>query len=111
DAALYIDSGYGLYIAGNESNVTRAIQNLSDGLERAEGLAVNRNSREPSELERALAQARELRQQMQDMQNQQGQPGQQQGQGQQQDQQNQQQAQNGQPQEGQGQQQGSQQGG
>jgi hypothetical protein len=40
DAALYIDAGYALYIAGNERNVTEGMRALNESLERAEQLAL-----------------------------------------------------------------------
>ncbi len=63
DAALYIDNGYGLYIVGNEGNVTQAMRELSESLARAQGLVAGRSGEE-SELERARQQARDLRNQL-----------------------------------------------
>ncbi len=63
DAALYIDAGYALYIAGNERNVTEGMRALNESLNRAEQLALaafNGNS----DLEQALEQAKELRGQL-----------------------------------------------
>jgi len=83
DAALYIDAGYALYIAGNERNVTEGMRALNESLERAEQLAfgaLNGNS----DLEQALEQAEELRDQLAQLPQQNGQQsgqGEQQGQG------------------------------
>ncbi len=82
DAALYIDAGYALYIAGNERNVTEGMRALNESLERAKQLAfgaLNGNS----DLEQALEQAEKLRDQLAQLPQQSGQ-GSQQGQGQQQ---------------------------
>lgn len=84
DAALYIDAGYALYIAGNERNVTEGMRALNESLERAEQLAmgsINGNS----DLEQALEQAEQLRDQLAQLtQQQNGQPSESgQGQGQQ----------------------------
>ncbi len=59
DAALYIDAGYGLYIAGNENNVTNAMQRLSDQLESASAI-VNSMNPADSPLSQAIKQARAL---------------------------------------------------
>src|SRR5690606_18813124 len=67
DAALYIDAGYGLYIAGNESAVTSGLQNLSQALERAQRLAQSANAPGNSDLDRARAQAQSLRSQLQQL--------------------------------------------
>jgi len=110
DAALYIDAGYGLYIAGNESAVTSAMRDLQERLENAERMVRDANAPGDSELDRARQQAQDLRAQLQQL-AQGGQPGQQPGQGQQQaNEQQGQQGQQGQGQQG-GQQQGGQQGG
>tara|TARA_R110000824_G_scaffold336_7_gene2100 strand:- start:11449 stop:15171 length:3723 start_codon:yes stop_codon:yes gene_type:complete len=92
DAALYIDAGYALYIAGNERNVTEAMRALNESLERAEQLA-NGALRGDSDLELAREQAQDLRNQLAQLSQQNGQS-------------NQDQQQQGQGQQGQGQQQG-----
>lgn len=89
DAALYIDAGYGLFIAGNESAVTAAMRELEQRLSRANQLVEQANAPGDSELDRARRQAEELRAQLQQLaqngqpgqgqQSQDGQPGQQQG--------------------------------
>ncbi|MBN4075150.1 MAG: hypothetical protein COA71_00915 [SAR86 cluster bacterium] len=96
DAALYIDAGYALYIAGNERNVTEGMRALNESLERAEQLALGALDGD-SDLEQALEQAGELRDQLAQLSQQNGQ---QPGQG------GQQQGQEGEGQQGQGQQQG-----
>jgi hypothetical protein len=63
DAALYIDAGYALYIAGNERNVTEGMRALNESLQRAEELALG-SLNGGSELEQALEQAEELRDQL-----------------------------------------------
>ena len=63
DAALYIDAGYALYIAGNERNVTEGMRALNESLERAEQLAIGAMNGD-SDLEQALEQAEELRDQL-----------------------------------------------
>ncbi len=75
DAALYIDAGYGLYLAGNESAVTAAMRDLQQRLERAEDLVEQANAPGDSELDRAQRQAENLRAQLQQL-AQNGQPGQ-----------------------------------
>ncbi len=79
DAALYIDAGYALYIAGNERNVTEGLRALNESLERAEQFAVGALNGD-SDLERAREQAQELRNQLAQLQQQNGQPGSQQDQ-------------------------------
>ncbi|HWK55537.1 MAG TPA: hypothetical protein VNR18_14260, partial [Hyphomicrobiales bacterium] len=74
DAALYIDAGYGLYIAGNESSVTSGMRNLSQALERAQQLAQGAAAPGNSDLDRARTQAQALRSQLQQL-AQGGQPG------------------------------------
>jgi hypothetical protein len=101
DAALYIDAGYGLYIAGNESTVTAGMRDLAERLERAQQLAADAAAPGESDLDRARQQAQDLRSQLQQL-AQGGQP----GQGQQASDQPAQPGQEGQP--GQGQQQGQQ---
>lgn len=83
DAALYIDAGYGLYIAGNESAVTNAMRNLAERLQSANEEAQGAGAGGGSELDRARQQAQDLRAQLQQLAqgNQPGQPGQE-GQGQ-----------------------------
>ncbi|MEK9826198.1 MAG: hypothetical protein VW395_07985 [Methylotenera sp.] len=85
DAALYIDAGYALYIAGNERNVTEGMRALNESLQRAEQLALGSLNGD-SDLEQALEQAEGLRDQLAQLTGQngqqpsQGQQGQQQGQ-------------------------------
>ena len=74
DAALYIDAGYGLYIAGNESSVTAGMRDLAERLERAEQLVQNADAPGNSDLDRARQQAQDLRTQLQQL-AQGGQPG------------------------------------
>lgn len=107
DAALYIDAGYALYIAGNERNVTEGMRALNESLERAEQLALGAMNGN-SDLEQALEQAEELRDQLAQLSQQQN--GQQSASGQDQSEQQGQQGQGGQQQgqQGQGQQQGQQ---
>jgi hypothetical protein len=82
DAALYINAGYGLYIAGNESAVTTAMRRLADRLESANEEAQGAGAAGGSELDRARQQAQDLRAQLQQL-AQGNQPGQErQGQGQ-----------------------------
>ena len=80
DAALYIDAGYGLYIAGNESAVTNAMRRLADRLDSANAAAQDAAAGGGNELDRARQQAQDLRAQLQQL-AQGNQPGQQ-GQGQ-----------------------------
>jgi len=109
DAALYIDAGYGLYIAGNESAVTAGMRDLAQRLARAEELVADANAPGDSDLDRARRQAQDLRAQLQQL----AQGGQQPGQGQQGQGQQAQNGQQGQPgqQQGQSGQQGGQQAG
>lgn len=65
DAALYIDSGYGLYIAGQESGVTGAMRELQERLARAEDMALGSSGPPSSDQDLALAQAQSLRNEMQ----------------------------------------------
>ncbi len=74
DAALYIDAGYGLYIAGNESAVTAAVRDLEQRLERAAEAVEQASASGDSELDRARRQAEDLRAQLQQL-AQGGQPG------------------------------------
>lgn len=78
DAALYIDAGYGLYIAGNESSVTNAMRRLAERLESANEAAQGAGAAGGSELDRARQQAQDLRAQLQQLAqgNQPGQPAQ-----------------------------------
>ena len=83
DAALYIDAGYALYIAGNERNVTEGMRALNESIVRAEQLALGALNGS-SYIEQALEQAEELRNQLAQLSRQgQDQNGQQPGQGQQ----------------------------
>jgi len=101
NAGLYIDAGYGLYIAGNESAVTAEMRKLAERLENAQEIVATRGAPGTSDLDIARRQAENLRARLQEQLAQNGQ-GQQQGQEGQQGQQGGQQ---------QGQQQGGQQGG
>ncbi|MBT5485307.1 MAG: hypothetical protein HOK55_11315 [Gammaproteobacteria bacterium] len=105
NAGLYIDAGYALYIAGNESAVTAEMRKLADSLDDAQEMVLTQGAPGTSDLEVAQRQAQALRAQLQEQLAQNPQPGQsgQEGQEGQQGQQNQQ----GQ----QGQQEGQQQGG
>ncbi len=78
DAALYIDAGYGLYIAGNESAVTAGIENLNERLEKAQELVADAGAAGDSDLDRARQQVEDLRAQLQQL-AQGGQPGAQNG--------------------------------
>jgi hypothetical protein len=107
NAALYIDAGYGLYIAGNESGVTAEMRKLAQSLAEAQELVEGQGAPGTSDLDIARRQAQALRQQLQQQLAGNGQPSsQQQGEPNQQNQQGQQ----GQP-DPNGQQQGQQQGG
>ncbi len=64
DAALYIDAGYGLYIAGNESAVTAGMRSLSERLQRAEQLAESAGRGAATDLDRARQQVQDLRAQL-----------------------------------------------
>ncbi|MDT8398125.1 MAG: hypothetical protein RQ899_05885 [Pseudomonadales bacterium] len=66
ESAMYIDGGYGLYIAGNESSVTAGIRRLAESLERAQQLAQGAGTRGNTELDRARQQAQALRNQLQE---------------------------------------------
>lgn len=74
DAALYIDAGYGLYIAGNESAVTAGMRDLEQRLERAQEMVEQANAPGDSELDRARRTAQDLRAQLEQL-AQGGQPG------------------------------------
>lgn len=107
NAALYIDAGYGLYIAGNESAVTAEMRKLAQSLAEAQELVEGQGAPGTSDLDIARRQAQALRQQLQQQLAGNGQPSsQQQGDPNQQGQEGQQ----GQP-DPNGQQQGQQQGG
>ena len=107
NAALYIDAGYGLYIAGNESAVTAEMRKLAQSLTEAQELVEGQGAPGTSDLDIARRQAQALRQQLQQQLAGNGQPSsQQQGDPNQQGQEGQQ----GQP-DPNGQQQGQQQGG
>jgi len=108
NAGLYIDAGYGLYIAGNESAVTAELRKLADRLADAQDLVEGQGAPGTSDLDVARRQAQALRAQLQQQLAGNGQPGQQ---GEQQQNQNQQGGQQGQQSGGQqpGQQQGGQQ--
>ena len=100
NAGLYIDAGYGLYIAGNESAVTAEMRKLAERLENAQEMVATRGAPGTSDLDIARRQAQNLRARLQEQLAQNGQ-GQQQGQ----------EGQEGQPGQQGGQQQGQQQGG
>ena len=100
NAGLYIDAGYGLYIAGNESAVTAEMRKLAERLENAQEMVATRGAPGTSDLDIARRQAENLRARLQEQLAQNGQ-GQQQGQ----------EGQEGQPGQQGGQQQGQQQGG
>ncbi len=74
DAALYIDAGYGLYIAGNESAVTAGMRDLQQRLESAQEMVEEANAPGDSELDRARRTAQDLRAQLEQL-AQGGQPG------------------------------------
>lgn len=101
NAGLYIDAGYGLYIAGNEGAVTADMRKLADRLADAQEMVETQGAPGSSDLDVARRQAQALRAQLQQQlagngqpgqpgdpnqqnQNQQGQPGQQNQNGQQQ---------------------------
>ncbi len=107
NAGLYIDAGYGLYIAGNESAVTAEMRKLAERLENAQEIVATRGAPGTSDLDIARRQAENLRARLQEQLAQNGQ-GQQQGQ---EGQQGQAQGQEGQQGQQGGQQQGQQQGG
>jgi hypothetical protein len=67
DAALYIDAGYGLYIAGNESAVTNAMRKLADRLEAANAQVQGAGGPGNTDLDRARQQAQDLRDQLQQL--------------------------------------------
>jgi len=75
NASLYIDAGYGLYIAGNESAVTAEMQRLAERLEEAQELVESRGAPGNSDLDVARRQAQALRAQLQEQLAQGGQPG------------------------------------
>jgi len=102
NAGLYIDAGYGLYIAGNESAVTAEMRKLAERLENAQEMVATQGAPGTSDLDVARRQAESLRARLQEQLAQNGQQGQA----------GQQQSQNGQEgQQGQQGQQGGQQGG
>ncbi len=65
NAALYIDAGYGLYIAGNESGVTAEMRKLAQSLAEAQELVEGQGAPGTSDLDIARRQAQALRQQLQ----------------------------------------------
>ncbi len=67
DAATYIDAGYGLYIAGNESAVSAAMRNLAQRLQQAQKLAAANLGNDGNALDKARRQAQQLRTQMQQL--------------------------------------------
>ena len=79
NAGLYIDAGYGLYIAGNESAVTAEMRKLAERLENAQEIVATRGAPGTSDLDIARRQAENLRARLQEQLAQNGQ-GQQQGQ-------------------------------
>jgi len=79
NAGLYIDAGYGLYIAGNESAVTAEMRRLADRLEEAQELVETRGAPGNSDVDVARRQAQALRARLQEQLAQNGQPGSQPG--------------------------------
>jgi len=78
-AAEYIAYGAAPYIAGSESAVTNALNEISERLRQAESDAFGTDFADDDNLERTLAQARSLRRELEQLQNpsaQAGQPGQ-----------------------------------
>ena len=75
NAALYIDAGYGLYIAGNESAVTAEMRKLAQSLAEAQELVEGQGAPGTSDLDIARRQAQALRQQLQQQLAGNGQPG------------------------------------
>ena len=76
NAGLYIDAGYALYIAGNESAVTAEMRKLADSLEDAQEMVLTQGAPGTSDLEVAQRQAQALRAQLQEQLAQNPQPGQ-----------------------------------
>jgi len=76
NASLYIDAGYGLYIAGNESAVTAEMPPLADRLGDAQQLVEGQGAPGTSDVDVARRQAQALRAQLQEQLAQNGQPGQ-----------------------------------
>ena len=79
NAGLYIDAGYGLYIAGNESAVTAEMIKLTDRLENAQEMVESQGAPGNSDLDVARRRAQDLRAQLQEQLAQNGQPSQQDG--------------------------------
>ena len=75
NASLYIDAGYGLYIAGNESSVTVEMQKLADRLESAQVMVKDQSAPGNTDLDVARRRAQDLRNQLQEQLAQNGQPG------------------------------------
>lgn len=76
NASLYIDAGYGLYIAGNESAVTAEMLRLADRLRDAQQLVESQGAPGTSDVDVARRQAQSLRAQLQQQLAQNGQQGQ-----------------------------------
>ena len=76
NASLYIDAGYGLYIAGNESAVTAEMLRLADRLRDAQQLVEGQVAPGTSDVDVARRQAQSLRAQLQQQLAQNGQQGQ-----------------------------------
>ncbi len=76
NASLYIDAGYGLYIAGNESAVTAEMLRLADRLRDAQQLVEGQGAPGTSNVDVARRQAQSLRAQLQQQLAQNGQQGQ-----------------------------------
>jgi hypothetical protein len=76
NASLYIDAGYGLYIAGNESAVTAEMLRLADRLRDAQQLVEGQRAPGTSDVDVARRQAQSLRAQLQQQLAQNGQQGQ-----------------------------------
>ncbi len=76
NASLYIDAGYGLYIAGNESAVTAEMLRLADRLRDAQQLVEGQGAPGTSDVDVARRQAQSLRAQLQQQLAQNGQQGQ-----------------------------------
>jgi len=75
NASLYIDAGYGLYIAGNESAVTAEMLRLADRLRDAQQLVEGQGAPGASDVDVARRQAQSLRAQLQQQLAQNGQQG------------------------------------
>ena len=65
--ANYIEQGGALWVATSESIITDTIKNLKNRLDHAESLALNSDRPGQSDLDRALAQTRQLRRELQQL--------------------------------------------